>query len=138
MPLTTQLETIFVEASVPDAFKQWLAHIGILTVGGVVFAANSDRALVDSEIIIPSQLGLTVQAKVAVRKAWSVVAALLTHQEANARAIMTAPDNAPIGEHEARNLHEVFFQRHDFRLPAKRLLADELQTTPVFLFTEKV
>ena len=64
MALSTQLEAILDESSVPGHFKNWMSSSGILSMKDFVLAARSDRAFVDAELIDPSQLGLALQAKI--------------------------------------------------------------------------
>ena len=72
------------------------------------------------------QIELNLTGKIATRKAWGVVLAAEDRAAVDREAARRAPDNAPITESDAKNLHDLFFHRHSFKIPTTRLLHDDI------------
>jgi hypothetical protein len=128
MACTPQLDSILTSNSVKVEFRTWLLTAGVSSVNDFVWAARSDKAFVDPELIDGCQLQLNLMEKVSIRKAWWVAKTSLDKEETAAKLVVSAvPDSTPISAEDAKNLHDAFFHKHAFKLGTKRLLADDLQ-----------
>jgi hypothetical protein len=126
--LNAEMANLLREHSICEDFRNFLCKFNICTYEAFVWGARNKSEHVDSDLIDAAGIkDITITDRISIRLAWWTAHTEVEKRTAAKKAPPVVESNQPINRDDAKTLHDLFMNRHGFRLGSVRLLSDQLQ-----------